>query len=132
MNSSQNYLSFSFLVFFMEFRELSDFEWEVIKPLLPPRSRVGRPRADDRIVLNGIFYVLTTGCRWMDMSIKYGSYKTAWRKLKKWQDEGVWDKILKELASIREHGIVSVDSSTVEAKKGGADRIRWLQAQEGD
>jgi transposase len=41
----------------MEFRELSDFEWEVIKPLLPPRSRVGRPRADDRIVLNGILYV---------------------------------------------------------------------------
>jgi transposase len=35
----------------MEFRELSDFEWEVIKPLLPPRFRVGRPRADDRIVL---------------------------------------------------------------------------------
>jgi hypothetical protein len=35
-----------------------------------------------------------------------------------WQDEGVWDRILKVLASIREHGIVSVDSSTVEAKKG--------------
>ena len=41
------------------------------------------------------------------------------RRLKKWQDEGVWDRILKELASIREHGMVSVDSSTVEAKKGG-------------
>jgi len=42
----------------MEFRELSVFEWEMIKPLLPPRSRVGRPRADDRMVLNGILYVL--------------------------------------------------------------------------
>jgi transposase len=47
----------------MEFRELSDFEWEVIKLLLPPpRSRVGRPRTDDRIVLNGILYVPTTSC----------------------------------------------------------------------
>jgi transposase len=45
------------------------------------------------------------------------SYKTAWRRLKRWQDEGVWDRILKALASIRGHGIVSVDSSTVEAKK---------------
>ncbi len=46
----------------MEFRELSDEEWEVVvKPLLPPR--VGRPRADDRMVLNGILYVLVTGCR---------------------------------------------------------------------
>jgi transposase len=102
----------------MEFRELSDFEWDVIRPFLPPRSRVGRPRADDRMVLNGILYVLTTGCRWMDMPLKYGSYKTAWKRLKKWQDEGVWDSIFEALASIREHGVVSVDSSTVEAKKG--------------
>jgi len=104
----------------MGFRELSDYEWEVIKPLLPPRSRVGRPRTDDRMVLNGILYVLTTGCRWMDMPLEYGSYKTAWRRLKKWQDEGVWYRILRALAYIREHGMVSVDSSTVEAKKGGS------------
>jgi len=38
----------------MEFCELSDGEWEIIKLLLPSRSRVGRPRADDKIVLNGI------------------------------------------------------------------------------
>jgi transposase len=49
---------------------------EVIRPFLPPMSRVGRPRADDRMVLNGILYVLTSGCRWC----KYGSYKTAWRR----------------------------------------------------
>jgi len=104
----------------MEFREVSDGEWEVIKSLLPPRSRVGRPRADDRIVLNGILYVLVTGCRWMDMPLKYGSYKTAWKRLKKWQDEGVWDRIFKALASIREHEVIAVDSSTVEAKKGGS------------
>jgi transposase len=102
----------------MEFRELSDEEWEVIKPLLPPKAKVGRPRADDRCIMNGILYVLITGCRWMDMPLEYGSYKTAWRRLKRWQDEGVWDRILKELASIVEHEEVSVDSSTVEAKKG--------------
>jgi transposase len=54
----------------MEFRELSNFEWEVIKPL-PPMSRVCRPRADDRRVINGILYVFTTGCRWMDMPPEY-------------------------------------------------------------
>jgi len=43
----------------------------IIKPLLPPMSRVGRPRADDRRVINGILYVLTTGCRWMDMPVEY-------------------------------------------------------------
>jgi len=54
------------------------------------------------------------------MPLEYGSYKTAWRRIKRWQDEGVWDRILKALASIREYGMVSVDSSTVEAKKGGS------------
>jgi len=85
----------------MEFRELSDFEWDVVRPFLPPRSRVGRPRADDRMVLNGILYVLTTGCRWMDMPLEYGSYKTAWKRLKKWQEMSIWDSIFKALASIR-------------------------------
>jgi transposase len=99
---------------FMEFREVSDGEWDVIRPLLPPRSRVGRPRADDRMVLNGILYVLTTGCRWC----KYGSYKTAWRRLRKWEEMGVWESIFKTLASMRGLSRVSVDSTTVEAKKG--------------
>jgi hypothetical protein len=44
---------------FRGFREVSDGEWEVVRPFLPPMSRVGRPRAGDRMVLNGILYVLT-------------------------------------------------------------------------
>jgi transposase len=59
----------------------------------------------------------------VDVPLEYGSYRTAWRRLRGWQDEGVWDRIFMALASIRGHGIVSVDSSTVEAKKGGAGRI---------
>jgi hypothetical protein len=46
------------LFFVMEFRELSDVEWEIIKPLLPPRASAGRPGIDDRLVVNGILYVL--------------------------------------------------------------------------
>jgi len=61
----------------MEFRGLSDGGWELIRPLPPPRARVGKPRIDDRMVVNGILYMLITGCCWMDMPVKYGSYKTA-------------------------------------------------------
>jgi hypothetical protein len=42
----------------MEFRELSDEEWEIIRLLLPPRASVGRPGIDDGLVVNGILYVL--------------------------------------------------------------------------
>ncbi len=77
-NRYQNYLGLllnAICMWFREFREVSDGEWEMIKPFLPPMSRVGGPRADDRMVLNGILYVLTTGCRWCDMPVGYGSYK---------------------------------------------------------
>ncbi|MEM1547131.1 MAG: transposase [Candidatus Methanomethylicia archaeon] len=50
----------------MEFREISDGEWKLIRSLLPPRAKNGRPRINDRQVLNGILYMLVTGCRWMD------------------------------------------------------------------
>jgi transposase len=64
----------------------------------------------------------------MDMPLEFGSYRTAWRRLRRWQDEGVWDRIFRVLSSIREHGIVSVDSSTVEAKRGRGSGVRRLQA----
>jgi transposase len=108
----------------MEFRELSDEEWELIKPLLPPKAKTGRLRADDRRVLNGILYVLATGCRWMDMPPKYGHYSTAFRGLKHWQTQGIWTRILKTLITkgytIGKLSIekLSVDSTTIEAKEG--------------
>jgi hypothetical protein len=43
--------------------DLTDFEWSVIQPLLPNKSR-GVPRIDDRRVLNGIFWRLRTGAPW--------------------------------------------------------------------
>jgi len=52
------------------------------------------------------------------MSVGYGSYKTAWRRLRRWEEMGVWDSIFKTLASMRGLSRVSVDSTTVEAKKG--------------
>jgi transposase len=46
--------------------ELNDYEWSVIKPMLPNKSR-GVPRVDDRRVLNGIFWVLRSGAPWRDL-----------------------------------------------------------------
>ena len=50
----------------MAFRERSEEQWAFLPPLLPPKARTGRPRADDRRIINGILYVRITGCRWPD------------------------------------------------------------------
>jgi transposase len=99
-----------------EFRELSDEQWH--QPLLPPKASTGRPRADDRRTLNGILYVLTTGCRWMEMPKEYGSHKTAWRRLKEWQERGVWEGLWRRQAGRLRLGAVAIDATTVEARKG--------------
>jgi transposase len=113
----------------MKFEELTDEEWERIEPLLPPPTPTGRPRANDRKTLNGIFYVLTTGCKWMDMPGEYGSYVTAWRRFRRWQEECVWDTILQALrdrayrAGLISTDSVSADSKTIQAKKGGSVQV---------
>jgi transposase len=50
---------------------LSDRQWEKIEPLLPPPRGFGRPRAEDRAVLEGILWVLRSGARWRDLPKEY-------------------------------------------------------------
>jgi len=109
----------------MTFQELTDEQWEYIKPHLPPQPRVGRKRACDRKTINGILYVLNTGCTWHDMPRRYGSGVTAWRRLKLWSEDGTWERIHNAtMHTAYENGIVSldvvsIDSTLIEAKNGG-------------
>lgn len=108
--------------------DLTDAQWEAIRPLLPPQRGRGRPRADDRRTLNGILYVLRTGCRWEDMPRRYGSPVTCWRRLRRWQREGVWERIWRTyLAMLDEQGQLQwarafLDGTFVPAKRGAR---RW-------
>ena len=56
-------------------------EWDFIKDFLPQKKAIGRPRVDDKKLLNGIMYVLKTGCRWNDMPSEFGNGKTAHRAI---------------------------------------------------
>jgi transposase len=72
---------------------LSDVQWAKIAPLLPARSRMGRPRADDRRTIDGILYVLKMGYRWQNLPSRYGAYVTAWRRLGTWTRDGTWQRV---------------------------------------
>jgi predicted DNA-binding transcriptional regulator YafY len=74
--------------------EITDPEWQRILPILPPPSLKGRPRSDERNIINGILWVLRNGKRWSDMPREYGSRSTCHSRLLIWQKTGVWDKIL--------------------------------------
>src|ERR1700754_5343246 len=62
------------------------------QPLRVKRGRTGRPRVPDRAALAGIMFVLKTGISWNDLpqELGCGSGVTCWRRLREWQDAGVW------------------------------------------
>ena len=72
--------------------DLSDDEWALLEPLMP-RSRKSA-RADDRKIMNAIFYVLRTGMPWRDLPERYGPYTTAYNRFNRWSRRGIWKRIL--------------------------------------
>ena len=108
-------------------RLLTDAQWEKIRPLLPPRPRRprgGRPRADDRKVLEGILWVLRSGARWQDLPQEFPSPSTCWRRLRDWEEQEVWLTLWRAfLAELNERQQVQwseafLDGSFAPAKKG--------------
>src|SRR4051812_4016837 len=92
--------------------------WEAVAPLLPrhkarPGKR-GRPPVDDRACLTGIVFVLRSGIPWelLPQEMGCGSGVTCWRRLRDWQQAGVWDRLHQTLLD----------------RLGRADRIDWSRA----
>lgn len=74
--------------------DLSDAEWEIIKPLLPKPKGFGHPvEVDFREILNGIFYVQRTGCQWEMMPHDLPPYSTVYNYFHKWQLKGIWQQM---------------------------------------
>lgn len=74
--------------------DLSDAEWETLKPLIPKAKPGGRPRTTNmRAVLNAIFYILRGGCVWRMLPHDYPPWKTVYHYFRQWRIDGVWEQI---------------------------------------
>ena len=110
---------------------LPDEVWAQIKPLLPPEKppgTPGRPAVPFRKVLDGIVYVLRTGCQWKAVPKEFGSGSTCHKRFQEWERTGVfaklWEKLLErydELHGIKWH-FQARDSITIKAPLGGQRR----------
>jgi transposase len=107
--------------------ELSDAQWARLAPLLPPqRPATGRPAHDHRTIINGILWRLATGVPWRDLPKRYGSWQTVYSRFRRWQQAGVWDRLLAAVqAEADARGDVDwrqhfLDSTTVRAHQHAA------------
>ncbi len=77
---------------------LTDEQWVLVRPLLPPqRGGTGRPPLDHRRVLGGILWVARTGSSWREMPEEYGKWESAYRRHELWVKQGLWQRILRVL-----------------------------------
>jgi transposase len=74
--------------------DLTDKEWNLLEPMLPPeRGREGRPANDNRIILNGILWRLRTGAPWREMPDRYGKWNSVYRRYSRWSQSGIWGPV---------------------------------------
>jgi transposase len=114
--------------------DLSDAEWGLVGPMIPPARRGGRPRdVDLREVLNAILYVLSTGCQWQALPKDLPPKSTAHHYFMLWDWDGTLERLHHALyVAVREQAgrqaspsAAIIDSQSAKAaQKGGLRSIR--------
>ena len=119
----------------MKRHELTDEQWALVHPILPPRTaKTGRPPSDPRQMLNGILWVLCTGAPWRDLPERLGPWQTVYDHFRNWRRQGVYDRILEALQiRLDRNGQIDwdlwcIDGSSVRASRAAAGASKKVGA----
>jgi putative transposase len=113
--------------------DLTDAQWSLIEPHLPPEPGGGRPRKTDmRDVLDAVLYITRTGCQWRYLPADFPPKSTVWRYFDRWRRDGTLDRVHDRLRRgvrtaekpYHPRTSASVDSQSVDASSGGEQRGR--------
>ena len=109
-------------------KRVPDELWDEIRLILPsekPNNTIGRPVVSFRKVLDGILYVLRTGCQWKMLPKEYGSGSTCHRRFQQWSLSKVFERLWTRLLKVYDDVVgiqwkwQSLDSVSVKAPLRG-------------
>jgi putative transposase len=113
--------------------DITDAQWALIEPHIPPAHPGGRPRKTDlRDVVDAIFYILRTGCQWRYLPKDFPPKSTVWRYFDQWRHDGTLEtihdllrrKVRTAAKPYQPRTSASVDSQSVDTTSGGQQRGR--------
>jgi transposase len=121
--------------------EITDEAWSLVADLFIERRTRGRPRIDDRRMLDGVLWILRSGAAWRDMPEEFGPWSTVYQRFRDWRNRGTFDQMLKRLhLRLNERGLIDlrtwmIDSTAVRAtrassgagKKGGLTSLQTMR-----
>ena len=104
--------------------ELTTEQRKRVKPLLPPEEtgKRGRPRKDNRTMLNGMLWIAGSGAQWRELPEAYGPWQSVYARFAKWRDDGTLETMFRALSEDADMENLSIDSTCIkvhESANGG-------------
>ncbi len=106
--------------------ELSDEARIVVADLFTETHGRGRPRLSDRVMLDGVLWVLCSGAAWRDLPERFWPWSTVYQRFRGWRNQGTFDQMLKRLhLRLNEQGLIDlqtwmIDSTAVRATRASS------------
>ena len=106
----------------MSRHKISDEKWQIISPFLGKRrkDRRGRRAKDDRVIFNGVLWIMNTGAPWRDLPFEFGPWQTVYKRFSQWAKSGIWDEVLTLLSGDADFDAIMIDASYIKLHQHGS------------